>query len=96
MLASVLNNRYLSYMKMNAGPLGSEIELNDANILLDPARPPMDADLVELLQSGLTYGLNGVYWSIGVLAILTFALTCWLPRLDPSTLSTSRTSSEQN
>ncbi len=95
-LASVLNNRYLSYMKMNAGPLGSEIELNDANILLDPARPPMDADLVELLQSGLTYGLNGVYWSIGVLAILTFALTCWLPRLDPSTLSTSRTSSEQN
>jgi EmrB/QacA subfamily drug resistance transporter len=79
-LASVLNNRYIAHMKANAVATGSSLDLNDANLLLDPARPPLDPDVVELLRDGLTLGLNSVYWSIGLVSLLTFALILFLPK----------------
>lgn len=79
-LASVLNNRYIAHMKANAVATGSSLDLNDANLLLDPARPPLDPDVVELLRDGLTLGLNSVYWSIGLVSLLTFVLILFLPK----------------
>jgi len=79
-LASVLNNRYISHMKAHAGAYGESLDLNDANLLLDPDRPPLDQDVLDLLREGLSLGLNSVYWAIGVVALLTFLLVIYLPR----------------
>jgi len=81
-LAGILNNRYISYMQSHAGQYEGQLKLDDANLLLDPDRPPMDDTLIGLLKEGLDFGLDGVYWTISAIALLTFMLIIWLPRRD--------------
>lgn len=81
-LAGIMNNRYISYMKSHADHLDGQLKLDDANLLLDPERPPMDESTIELLKDGLVFGLDGVYWSISAIALLTFLIIVWLPRKD--------------
>lgn len=79
-LAGILNTRYSAYMQQNADTIHTPVELDDANLLLDPNRPPLDESVLTLLQDGLAHGLSSVYVSSFLLALITFFLIVWLPR----------------
>jgi EmrB/QacA subfamily drug resistance transporter len=85
MLASILNNRYMSYLSARAVEGEDQLQLDDVNLLLDPDRPPLDESTLAALKEGLVYGLDGVYWTIGALALVTCMLIVWLPRRDRMT-----------
>lgn len=79
-LASILNTRYASYMRENADTANIPVNIDDANMLLDPNRPVIDESVIALLKGGLVHGLNSVYVSTFLLALITFLLIVWLPQ----------------
>ncbi|MDT3700121.1 MAG: MDR family MFS transporter [Thermincola sp.] len=80
-LGGVLNNYLSRFLQSRAGAAQIPLDLDVANLLLDPQRSSNLSDQVLLiLRRGLTESLHIVYWGVLVLALLSVLLMYKLPR----------------
>ena len=72
LLGGVMNSRFQAYLTENTLP-EENVTLDMANQLLDrEARGKLPAEVVTVLQNGLTISLHTVYFIVFVLAIISF------------------------
>ncbi|WP_200761004.1 MDR family MFS transporter [Effusibacillus dendaii] len=81
LLAGILNIRMHSYLQAQGKNLDVPLDLDVTNSLLDPAkREALPAEVLTLLQDGLTVSLHSVYWGVMILTLLSFLLILFLPK----------------
>lgn len=80
-LGGILNSFMSSYLKLNAKKSELPLNLDVTNILLDETkRSGLSAEVVSILQSGLTVSLNKVYLVVLIISLLSLALVIFLPQ----------------
>ena len=77
LLGGVLNTKLISYLK---GISGESLNVDVINVLLDPnKREALPDKVLYIMTSGLTVSLQYVFYGIGMIAILSFALVLFFP-----------------
>ncbi|WP_240985125.1 MDR family MFS transporter [Acididesulfobacillus acetoxydans] len=81
LLGGVLNNRMTAYLRHIPAGQGAPLNLDVVNALLDPQkRQSLSAEMLRVLQRGLTISLHTVYWGVMVLSFASLFLIYFLPR----------------
>ncbi len=81
LLGGVLNSQLISFLSRRG--IEDELNLDSTTILLDPnQQQQLSEEKRNLLQEGLSYALNSVYWVVFLFAVLSFILIFLLPKKD--------------
>ncbi|WP_270181698.1 MDR family MFS transporter [Alkalihalobacillus sp. CinArs1] len=77
LLGGILNSRLKHYLESR----DVDLDINSANMLLDEEkRNNLEAATLAILQNGLTVSLKWVYFGIGILALVSFAVVIFMPK----------------
>lgn len=81
LLGGVLNTQLNNYLAEKGENLDQNLSANSANEVLDSATTSgMSEESLEMLESGLSFALNGVFWGIFVFSVVTLIFTIFLPK----------------
>ncbi len=81
LLGGLLNSSLTRYFKAANGQLSLNVDVT--NVLLDPVkRGTLPQDTLKVMTTGLANSLHYVYWSLFILAILSFSLILFFPGKD--------------
>ncbi|WLD94977.1 MDR family MFS transporter [Alkalihalobacillus sp. AL-G] len=81
LLGGILNNKLHSYLQKHGQGVDESLSIDAANILLDETqREQLDSETLSVLQDGLTYSLESVYFGVCILAVVSFLLIAFLPK----------------
>jgi EmrB/QacA subfamily drug resistance transporter len=81
LLGGILNNRLQGYLNNNGEGLDESLTIEAANILLEEKqRNNLPNEVLRLLQDGLTFALDSVYWGLFIFAVISFFLIAFLPK----------------
>ncbi|KAB2337726.1 MFS transporter [Cytobacillus depressus] len=83
LLGGILNNRMMHYFRENGHSDSKDLSIDSTNILLnEDERNKLAGGLKVLLQDGLTFSLQSVYYTVLIFAIVSFILVLLLPKKD--------------
>ncbi|MFC0270722.1 MDR family MFS transporter [Metabacillus herbersteinensis] len=79
LLGGVLNTRLINYLESKG--VEGELNIDSTTTLLDQSkRSGLTEEAKVILQDGLTFALNSVYWVVFAFAIVSFMLIFFLPK----------------
>jgi len=82
-LGGILNSQIINYFSKHESDTTSNLTADSTNLLLNlEEREQLPADILQILQDGLTYSLHSVYYVVLFLAIISL-LFIWLLPKDP-------------
>lgn len=82
LLGGILNNRIMYYFHEN-GQVAENLTIDSTNILLkEEERNKLSEGIKTLLQDGLSFSLQSVYYAVLIFAIISFILIILLPKKD--------------
>lgn len=83
LLGGILNSRIIAYFKENGQGIDKELSIDSANILLNAEeRNNLSLEVKVVLQDGLTFSLQSVYYAVFFFALISFLLILFLPGKD--------------
>lgn len=83
LLGGILNSRMKNYLTQQGVSLDQSLSVDSVNTILDDSTTHhMSEQAMDILESGLTYALEGVYWGVFIFAAVTFIFTVFLPKSD--------------
>jgi hypothetical protein len=84
LLGGILNNRIMHYFREHGHNTGNDLSIDSTNILLnEEERNKLASGTKALIQDGLTFSLQSVYYTVLIFAVISFLLVVLLPKKDP-------------
>lgn len=84
LLGGILNNRIMFYFKEKGQGAAEDLTIDSTNILLnEEERNKLAGGVKALLQDGLTFSLQSVYYTVLIFAVVSFVLIMLLPKKEP-------------
>jgi len=81
LLGGILNAQLNGYLQKEGEQIDQTITADSANTILDSATTSaMSQETLDILENGLSYSLQAVFWGVCTFAIITFVLTIFLPK----------------
>ena len=81
LLGGILNTQLNEYLQKEGEQIDQTITADSANTILDSATTSaMSQETLDILENGLSYSLQAVFWGVCAFAIITFVLTIFLPK----------------